>query len=166
MGKKVKRNERTETVGSLSSKLLLKEPDASNAIDQMYEQLTDYDENMQKCIKDNRNKYICDFYVVVLTKKERLMQNVIRSYFFARSTCPTPDYDQAVYRYHRNSESIEFMWVIPSADVVNFMKNNGSSVLVEQYELLQYVLNFCDGSLLALAKSLNNERKDSNILDN
>ena len=166
MGSKIKKNERIETVGSFSSKLSLKKPDASNAIDQMREQLTDYDENIQKCINDNRNKYIGDFYIVVLTKKERLMKNVLRSYFFARKTCPTPDYDQAVYRYHHAGGSVEFMWVLPARDIVNFMKKNASLVPIEKYELLQCVLNFCDGSLLAFAKKENNERKDSNILVN
>jgi len=54
------------------------------------------------------------FYVCVITKKERLMDNVLRNYFLARSTCPTPQYDQTVYKYHRDSGAIQFLWVLPS----------------------------------------------------
>jgi len=154
-----------KTVGELSLDLSKKAPDAQNAIDQMREQLSEYEENVLKCIKNNRNKYEKEFYVVVLTKKERLMQNVLRGFYFARKTCPTPDYDQAVYRYTKSGDHLEFLWVIPSADTVNLMKNNVAYVPSDQYALLGFVLKFVDGTLLDFAKKQNKEKRDSNIID-
>ena len=157
-------NKRT-TVGAHSLKLSQKAPDAQNAIDQMRESLTDYDANIHECVKTHRKVFDGNFYVVVISKKERLMQNVIRGYFTARQSCPTPDFDQAVYLYRRDSDDLEFMWVIPSAQAVNYMKSNAQYVPTKQYSLLGFVLSFLDGSLLKLSKELNGEKKDSNILE-
>ena len=94
------------------------------------------------------------------------MQNVLRGYFFARRSCPTPDYDQAVYRYRKDGDELEFLWVVPSADSVNLMKNNVESVPTEQYALLGFVLKFVDGTLLDFAKQQNKERRGSHLLEN
>ena len=159
--KKTKR----ETIGAESLKLSKKAPDAQNAIDQMREQLTDYDHNIHLCIKEHRKVFDGDFYVVVITKKERLMHNVLRGYFTARLSCPTPDYDQAVYKYFRDGDELKFLWVVPSADTVELMKDNVHYVPAEQYALLGFVLKFADGSLLRMAKSMNGEKVDSNIIE-
>jgi hypothetical protein len=156
---------RTVTVGEESLRLYGEDPGSHSAVDQMREQLKDYEENVFKCVQDNKDKYQGDFYVVVLTKKERLMQNVLRGYFFARSSCPTPDYDQAVYKCFKKDSRLELLWVIPAADVVNLMKNNPHLVEKSKYGLLGYVLKFADGSLLRQAKELNGEKRDSNILE-
>lgn len=153
-----------ETVGASSLRLSKKAPDAQNAIDQMRESLTDYDHNIHLCVKEHRKVFDGDFYVVVITKKERLMQNVIRGYFTARLSCPTPDYDQAVYRYKHDDDDLEFLWVVPSYDTVNLMKSNVHSVPSDQYALLGCVLKFEDGSLLKLAKKLNGEQEDTSLL--
>ncbi|MEE8209011.1 MAG: hypothetical protein V3T88_08700, partial [Nitrosomonadaceae bacterium] len=76
----------------------------------------------------------------------------------------TPDYDQAVYRYKRQSDDLEFMWVVPSYDTVNLMKSNVHNVPSDQYSLLNYVLKFEDGTLLRLAKKLNGEQGDTSLL--
>jgi len=165
MRKKSVVDTKKKTVGAHSLELSKRAPDAQNAIDQMREQLTDYDKNIHECVRSNKGKYDKEFYVVVLTKKERLMQNVLRGYFFARRSCPTPDFDQAVYRYTKNGDNLEFLWVIPSAQDVNLMKNNVSAVPTNQYALLAFVLKFVDGTLLEFAKKQNNERRDSNILE-
>lgn len=93
------------------------------------------------------------------------MQNVLRGYFTARLSCPTPDYDQAVYKYTRAGDDLKFLWVIPSADTVNIMKNNVHYVPAEQYALLGFVLKFVDGSLMRMAKELNGEKEGSNIIE-
>jgi hypothetical protein len=157
--------EKRKTVGAISLELSKRDPGTHSADEQMREQLTDYEKNLYECIKANKNLYTDDFYIVVLVKKEKLMQNVLRGLFFARQSCPTPDYDQTVYRYHKLEEKLEFMWVIPASNVVNFMSCNPQLVEPDKYELLSFVLKFIDGSLLGLAKQLNSERKDSNIID-
>ena len=132
-----------------------KKPEASDATEQMREQLSEYDQNMFDCIGDAKNKYPTDFYVTVITKKERLMPNVMRNYFFARHSCPTPDYDQTVYLYTRTDDSIEFLWVIPSKQTCLYMVTN--PLEIQERELLQFVLDFADGTLMKKSMILNKE---------
>lgn len=150
-----------ETVGSCALKLINKSgSDVHSAIDQMREQLTDYDKNLELCVQSNKGKLEGDFYVVVITKKERLLQNVIRAYFFARISCPTPDYDQAVYKYDRATGDLRLLWIIPSQQGANMMSSNSHLVPLEQHELLSFVLRFRDGDLFELAKKENGETKE------
>ena len=89
-----------DTVGKISRDLLLKEDKNDHSvIEQMQEQLSDYETNVAQAVAEGKRIYSGTFYLVVITKKEPLMQNVLRNYFFHRETCPTPDYDQATYRY-------------------------------------------------------------------
>ena len=155
-----------ETIGKLSSDLIIKQSDDSHtAHDQMEEQLTDWDQNLWICVENCKKDYpIGDFYIVVVTKKERLMPNVLRNYFFGRYSCPTPEYDQTVYKFHRGSDSPEFMWVVPCKETCEVMKLDPLSVPKEEQELLKFVLDFEDGTLLKLSKQLNGEKLDGIIM--
>jgi len=158
-------DEKKETIGKISLDLQSKAHEATHsADDQMREQLENYEDHMSQCIRRCKKEYDDDFYIVVLTKKERLMQNVIRSFFMGRKTCPTPEYDQAVYRYNRKMGTVEFMWVIPAKDVCIHMLENSLTIPEEERELLEFVIDFSDGTLLRFAKKLNKEANDSNIL--
>ena len=147
--------EQREKVGKIVYDMWGKVPEASDATEQMREQLSEYDQNMVACIEDAKTKYFNDFYIVVITKKERLMPNVIRNYFFSRFTCPTPDYDQTVYKYSKSSDTIEFIWVIPSKQACLYLLNN--PLEVKEKELLKFTLEFYDGTLAKKALLLNNE---------
>ena len=85
------------------------------------------------------------------------MKNVIRNYFIIRSTCPTPQYDNTVYHYHRSTEQIEFLWVLPSRDTYNMIKNSVLEMPAECRQLVQFVLEDADGTLLRKCKKLNGE---------
>lgn len=156
--------EKRDTVGKVALELMQKEPYTLDPIEQMREQLGEYEQNIIECVLSHRNEYEGDFYVVVATKKERLMENVLRNFFWARKTCPTPQYDEAVYRFDREAEEIQFLWVVPSKDTCIVMKNHINEVISEERELLNFVLQFYDGTLLRIAKRLNGEADDSPIL--
>ena len=152
-----------ETTGKVSSDLIIKSKDDSHsAHDQMSEQLTDYVNNVEKAVAEGKKNHDKDFYVVVLTKKERLMKNVLRNYFMTRNTCPTPEWDQTVYRYHNGY--IEYLWTVPAKDICAHLTYNALSVPQEEKQLLGFVLSFQDGSLLRLSKKLNGELDDSPLL--
>lgn len=154
-----------ETVGKISRDLIIKQvDDTHSAHEQMQECLTDFDENLLKCLEDGKAKYTGDFYVIVLTKKERLMPNVLRNYFLVRLTCPTPEFDQAVYQYKKTDDEVHLLWVVPSKDTVAFMKDNMLLLPLEERELLNFVLDFTDGKLLTQAKELNGESVNSPLL--
>jgi hypothetical protein len=163
--KKLVSNPSRETVGKIASDLLKKADDHQlNPQEIQAEVHKGYIDNLLECYNTHKTIFPGDFYIVIITKKERLMENVLRNYFFARSSCPTTDYDQAVYRYNKKDNEIEFLWVIPSKDTCEYLKANALDVAPEERELLRYVLEFYDGTLIELVKKLNGEQKDSLLL--
>jgi hypothetical protein len=153
-----------ETVGKIAYDLMQKEPDSRDPIEIEREVHKNYEAQIIACIEDGKKYYTEDFYIIVITKKERLMHNVLRNYFFHRQSCPTPDYDQTVYKYTISTENIEFLWVIPSKDTCILLKQNALEVVPEERQLLKYVLDFADGTLYKLSKKLNGEAEDSSLL--
>lgn len=158
-----------QTIGYKSRDLILRAQEdpgtnAHSAEEQMREQLKDYEENVEVALKEGKKKFPGDFYIVVLTKKERLMKNVIRNYFFSRATCPTPEWDQAVYRYTVQTGTLQFLWVIPSKDTCIYLKDRALDLDKEERPLLNFVLAFEDGDLFQMAKTLNGEEEKSPLL--
>lgn len=147
-----------DTVGKISRDLVMSSgAETHSATDQMHENLKEYDNNIYECIEIGKKEYMFDFYVIVITKKEKLMPNVLRHYFLSRHSCPTPQYDEAVYKYHRKADHIEFLWVIPSKDTCDYFVVNSLNIAEEERELLNFVLRFTSGELDSFAKKLNNE---------
>lgn len=155
--------DKKKTVGQVSLELSQKEPDTRDPIELEREMHTDYEKNFWECVNDFKKQSSNDFFIVVLTKRERVMQNVLRNVFFARHSCPTPNYDQAVYRYDALNNAVDFIWVIPSRETCFMLKENALQVVPEEKELLKYVLDFADGTLYNLAKQLNKEDENGRI---
>jgi hypothetical protein len=157
-------NKKRPTVGKLVYDEMQKTPETYDPVEVEREVHKEYEDQIMQAVVDGKKKHLSDFYVVVETKKERLMHNVVRNYFFTRISCPTPIYDQTVYKYSKNSDKIEFLWVIPARDICNIMKTYSHEVQDSNKELLQYVLDFYDNTLLKKSKRLNREAADSNII--
>ena len=157
-----KKRENRDTVGKLARDLLVKRDTPTHTpIEQMREQLSEYEKNVEICLETHKKLFPGDFYVVVLTKKEKLMEKVIRNYFYGRLSCPTPNYDKCVYSYSREENKLELLWVIPDRKTAKYFRDYRHEVNPTQFELLSYVLKFADGSLFRLAKELNGEKEDS-----
>lgn len=153
--------EERETVGKIATELLAKGSDHHTVSEQMLEQLSEYEKHIYNCVEDHKKKFNADFFVTVITKKEPLLPNVIRHYFLARLSCPTPDYDQTVYHYKRSSDTLDFLWVIPSKMACMYMIERQSRVPKEEWGLLKFVLDFSDGTLFKKSKELNGEKLDT-----
>jgi hypothetical protein len=117
----------------------------------------DYGSELRTCIDNGKKIYDNDFFIEILYKVERLMQDVNRLYFIPRLSCPTPNFDQHVYKYHRGSDMLEFIWVVPDKDTCNEYRYNINAIPDDEIELRNYVLDFYDGTLETRAKKLNNE---------
>lgn len=150
------KNER-KTVGQYAYEGLLKTPENQSPIELQREMQKEYMDNLLACIEKHKGYYPDDFFIVVITKNERLMRNVFRNYFFSRRSCPTPDYDQTVFQFHRKDQYIEYHWTIPSRDTCVYLKDNTLYVHHDEYHLLHFILQFSDGSLYTKAKKLNGE---------
>lgn len=155
-----------DTVGKLSSELIPKAVDNTHtAEDQMREQLADYEKNVWLAVDEGKKKHADDFYVVVLTKKERLMENVLRNYFFTRNSCPTPEWDQTLYKYYRKYDALNYLWTIPDKHTCEMFKT-AKEISSEEMQLAKFVHDFHDGILMKVAKKLNNEQEKSPLLTN
>lgn len=157
--------EQKKTVGAAAQELQQQELDTQDPIELQRAMQEEYIDELIACTQNNRKEYTGNFFVVVITKKEKLLSNVLRNYFFARSTCPTPDYDQAVYRYDAQKDELEYIWCLPDRQTARIFFENKQSIIPEEHQLLQHILDFHDGTLYRLAKKLNKEKIDSNIIE-
>ncbi len=147
-----------DTVGKLSYELLQSDVHGDHSAgEQMQEQLSDYEKNLLECVDRGKADHPGDFFIVVITKREKLMQNVLRHYFFPRESCPTPHHDQILYKYHRADERLEFLWVVPDRGACMDLKVNAVNLDPQLSELLQFVLDYFDGTLDKKAAALNGE---------
>lgn len=146
-----------KTVGEHSLELMQKKPDTRDPIALQREIQKNFIDELSTCAESGKKEIDGDFFLVVLTKKERLMPNVLRNYFGFRRSCPTPEWDQTVFRYHKEGDHIEFLWVVPSKDTCELFKNNVLQIDDNEKDLLRFILDFDDGTLLELAKKLNKE---------
>lgn len=146
------------TVGEQALEIFKTGAQESSPIALQQEMTRDYYQNLIDCALKDRKSYKGRFFIVVITKNERLLPNVFRNYFYSRHTCPTPDYDQSVFRYNNLSEEIEYLWTIPSQDACLHLLAHVNEVHRDEHELLSYVIDFKKGKLFTLAKKLNRER--------
>lgn len=105
-----------------------------------------------------------DFYIVMLMKVEKIGQ-ATRSFVFARRSCPTPVYKQSVWKYHRNSDSLEFLWSIPDRILYWHIYHNIAKYFAdkETSQLAKFVSLMESGELLEWIKKENGEKKDAII---
>lgn len=105
-----------------------------------------------------------DFYIVMLMRVEKIGQ-AARSFVFARRSCPTPVYKQSVWKYHRSSDSLEFLWSIPDQVLYWHIYHNQTKYFAdkETAQLAKFVSLMETGELLEWVKKENGEKKDAVI---
>lgn len=164
-----------QTIGSIASDLLSKN-DTLNLNPQEIQkaQEKEYLDNLVWCVEHAKKEIDCagiqghdqcatrsrlrgDFFVTALLKKEKLLENVLRNYFVATQTCPTPTYDQTVFKYNDAKGDIEFIWVVPDRETCLTFKENITQIVPEERQLLQNILDFYDGTLYKKMKKFNGE---------
>lgn len=169
-----------DTLGKISSDLLTKANETLSPIDIQKATEEEHLKNMEWCIKHARKEVDCsaidghnecknrsalegDFYVSVLLKKEKLMQNVLRAYFVPTQACPTPHYDQTVYKYNDAKGQVEFLWVVPDQETCEIFRENKNIIVPEERDLLKMVMYYYDGTLFNMMKKLNGETKYAGV---
>lgn len=163
-----------KTVGTISSELLKSTPQTLDPIEIQRATEKEYLDNLIWSVKHAQKKVECshleghdmckdriafdgDFFIAVLLKKEKLLQNVLRNYFVPTLTCPTPTYDQTIYKYDNKKDDVEYLWTIPDKETCLTFLENKDKIVKEELQLLSYILQFNDGTLYRLAKKLNGE---------
>jgi len=115
----------------------------------------DFDENMQSWIREARNVFDGDFFVVLNLKVEKSLNNTPHLIPECRQTCPDPFYDQSVWHYHRDDERLEFLWTVPDIGTTKLFKDDPLNCPSDQMQLRTFVLDYCDGTLQKKANELN-----------
>ncbi len=126
----------------------------------------DFEEKIWECAINAKGQQLYenkDFYVVVLFKVDRLLHNSVTPYFFARRSCPTPVFNQIVFKYHTKSAQLQYLWNIPNQATYEYILKNRIEASADNKQLLQFCLAFEDGSLLNFVKKENGEKKDAII---
>lgn len=162
------KEEKKENVGKYSYELQQKDEkinpvDLQRAVHEGNESDDSYENQVRLAAERGLKELDGDFYIVVLFKKERLMVNVVRQYFFPRKTCPRPEYDQVVYRYYRDSHSLKFMWVIPDKTSCETLPSHKNFLPADQKEFLKYIIDFNEGKLDQLSNQLNEEESVNSL---
>lgn len=168
-------NQKQATTGAIASELLRKHDQSLNPQEVQKAQEQEYLQNLEWSVRHAQKKVSCSdieghdackdrpamegsFFVSVLLKKEKLLENVLRNYFVPTKSCPTPTYDQTLYRYDDNKESIEFVWVIPDRETCEIFRENVTIIVPEERALLKCILDFYDGVYFRMAKKFNGEK--------
>jgi len=141
-------NEKKTTVGEEAYKRLLNPDTKQSIIDTQQEIDKDYFPQLEECIKKHIGKpnFEGDFFITVIVKKERLMENVVRRYFIARQTLPTPAYDQTVWRFNKRGD-VEYIWTVPDHNTCQEMYHHPENVPPEEEWMYQMVKAFMSGHL-------------------
>lgn len=179
--------EKKITVGEMSNKLIMEKPEAT-PLEIHQAQEAEYKKNLEWAVAHMKKKVDCshliqtpidtgghaackdrvgwdgDFFVQVLLKKERLMDNVIRTLFMQNISCPTPDYDQSVFMYHAAEEKLQYLWTVPDPFTVELLLRNARYVVPEERPLLEMCMKFVDGTLLRKCRKLNGENPETGIV--
>ena len=108
-----------------------------------------------------------DFYVVMIKTINRLTMQPHFKYF-TRLSCPTPVYNQDVWKFKHREGTLEFLWCIPDMsrymDILSYPQKYLQSKDTER--LAKFVLLMESGQLLQWAKKENRELKDAVIMVN
>lgn len=120
--------------------------------------LSEWDKNIFELIEKTREIIKSErFYVSVTTKREYLAPHTIRNYFESKYHCPTPQFEQVVYRIKENSNDWQLMWVIPNKEACNYLIFHRHRIPLDEHALLGYVLEFFQGKLDQRAQKENGE---------
>ncbi len=155
-----------DPIGKIATDLSQKTPDSRDPVELQREMQKTYMKDLLEAVDRGYKKYSRDFFIHVETKNESLLKNVFRHYFIDRQTCPTPNYDQSVYKYDKQKGEIQYLWTIPDRGTAHHLKDNALLVAPEERELLDFVLKFADGTLFRLCKKLNGEKATTIELEN
>jgi hypothetical protein len=137
------------TVGKEAYDRLLNPDTQQGIVDTQREIDKEYFEQIEECVKAHRNLegFEDGFFVIVIAKKERTMENVVRRYFMGRRSLPTPNYDQTVWQFHPQSHDVEFIWCLPDCNTCQEMFHHPNLVPDDEQALLMMVQQFMSGKL-------------------
>jgi len=116
-------------------------------------------QSKNKPLYTNRDFYVTLDFVLVPTVWQ------YKPLVYSRRSCPTPKYNQCVWKYHHVSGELEFMWNIPQEILYWHVYRNAQKYLSdpETRHMAQFVTLMESGELLEWVKKENGEKLDAVI---
>ena len=148
-----------KTIGQHVIEMYNNKPETTNVVEKMSAHLGNWDDIMNGCFQVGKKGLPGkDFYIVILVKAEAIFHNkVLHTIPFVQPVCPSPEYDQTVFKYHHLSGTVEFLWTLPDKLTYDWYVENTPLVTSDRWPLLKFVLKDKNGELLKQAKILNGE---------
>jgi hypothetical protein len=114
--------------------------------------------------KKSPQYYNKNFYIVLKHKNNPVLKHP-EFFYLARMSCPTPVYGDSVWKYHSDSDSLEYLWTIPPTMTARhiykyapkFLANKNTSDIAKMVCLME------SGELLEWVKKENGEKPDAII---
>ena len=157
-----------DTVGKIAYEQIIKDLDETKTPtynEQSQEMLKEFMPRVLECVEIHKKKFPTDFYVETITIEVPLMgKKVYRFKYVGKLACPTPTYDQTVFKYNHHDDRLEYLWTIPDKGTCSYLKQNALLIPKEHKKLLEFVLDDSSNELLRKAKKLNNEEMDSPLI--
>lgn len=153
------------TLGSIVAGLSQKVPESTDPIELQRAMQEDYMKHLMEAVDRGYKRYTTDFFIHVEVKAEKILANTFRHYFIDRVTCPTPNYDQTVFKYNKLDGQIEYIWTIPDRETCHHLIEHALEVVPDERELLSFCIKFANGTLFKLCKKLNGEKLDTPELE-
>ncbi len=153
-----------ETVGKIYSDMRAKAQDNASVFEVTRCIGKDYMRQLCDMVERDKLKTDKTFYVEVAMRMNSVMSDVPEYYMISRLTCPTPNHDIAVFQYDRKDEALHFLWTVPSPLECQYYMNNALTLQPEEIEARDMVVEFLNGNLLRIAKKLNGETNNDELI--
>jgi len=130
-----------------------------NALEMSGKLLENLPDQIQAAVKDGCAQYgKINFYISLYPRFNAFMDKLLDTKIVVRKSCPTPRCEMTAYRYDAFADKVEFLWSLPDLKSCYAFVSNKDKVTPAEFETLQGILDFFDGTLLKLAKTLNGEK--------
>lgn len=153
-----------ETAGKIYYDLKNKVQDKATVWDVVFTTQQDYMPELCALVEKEKVKTDKDLFVEVAIVHRKLFPDAPGRKMIPRHTCPTPWYDISVYHYDKKKEALFFLWHIPSYQECQYYIANPNLLTKEEQQSLKMALDFKNGTFIRLAKKLNGEVNDYNLI--
>ncbi len=117
----------------------------------------DYKAKFREKVEEGLKRFDGDFYILMMFFRDKSIKfgNAYKVMGRACRGVGSPTFLNDMWKYHRNSDTPELLWSIPSIKECTHMARNKHKVLPEEYPSLRQVLNFLDGTYNRLCSEEN-----------
>jgi len=148
----------TKTLGQLSLEQEKNRKDNTHTVKEQVEaNLREYVPSILKTVEKGKKHFNDDFFVEILFVNNRLIEENQKIIAAARKTCPSPDYERGVYKYHKKDDRLEYLWVIPGVELCKELLSPSYIPVIGEDDLYKNVKDFFNGKLELRSKTENSK---------